>query len=441
MTEESRRSFVHWLRDVVGRSYGERGLGGMLAQGPRFVREDLLGERLRWALLTRPLRGRLLDRASLRQRAAAADRLWDDDRPDPFTIDALEGQDLPDPLTAETGTVRPERPFVAELRDVRLLGADAIGLDDGQVVLETASASEMFLYFALSDLYETLSVGRSRLAAYRAYREVLDSRSSMRFPDPPDGDPPKTAVAFIPYWRNYYHWTIEFLPKVRLLERYEAETGRQPTILLEPDPPAWILESLRLTGWDVEDCTEWIWPEARIDRLVVPVHRNHFIAPHDSRFGDDFNPVNEDVIWLAERMQSNVPSVDGGEFSRRVYVSRKDTTHRPVANEAAVEDTLASLGFESYTLTEYSISDQIRLFAGAEAVVAPHGAGLVNVLHSSNLSVLELFPENNVEPYYFCLARQLGFEYDCGVYATRDEAMVVDTDDLRERATRLIGTP
>jgi capsular polysaccharide biosynthesis protein len=480
--EGSRRSSLGWAVDVLRHGYRDGSLGEMLARAPRFVREDLLGERLRWWLLMRPLRDRLLDRATLTERASALDALWYAGGADAFTIDLPDRRDLPGPLAGKVGTYRPERPFVCEVRDARLVGPDAFAFVGGELVLETASASEMYLYFQLRDLYEDIAADRSALEAYRTYCAVLDGRQSL--PGDPDrrarrpaavegsattlagetnrsggldgtdrfatgeetataqgsttdqertDESPSlgTAAVFVPYWRNYYHWTTEFLPKVRLLERYEAATGREPTVLVEPDPPGWLLATLELAGWD-GPIHEWTASEGRVERLVVPFHRNRYIAPHDSRFGDDFNPAPDDLRWLAARMQSNVPDVDGGDFPSRVFLSRKDTKFRPVADEDEVTAALEPLGFESFTLTELPLEDQIRLFVGADTIVSPHGAGLVNAIHASDATIVELFPTNNVEPYYFCLARQLGLDYEWAVYPTREDAMVVDTDHLRD---------
>jgi|GEM_PF-2457932 len=486
--ERSRRSSLGWVVDVLRHGYRDGGLGQMLSRAPRFVREDLLGERLRWWLLMRPVRDRLLDRPALTERASALDALWYAGEADPFTIDLPNRADLPEPLAAKVGTYRPERPFVCEMRDARLVGPDAFAFVGDELALETASASEMYLYFQLRDLYDDLAADRSTIEAYRTYCAVLDGRQSLpgdperraRRPaavegsatalagetdrsgshdetaqfetaaeptatresatgrgravdDATTGDTPSlgTAAVFVPYWRNYYHWTTEFLPKVRLLERYEAATGREPTVLVEPEPPGWLLATLRLAGWD-GPVREWTASEGRVDRLVVPLHRNRYIAPHDSRFGDDFNPAPDDLRWLAARMQSNVPAVDGGDFPSRIFLSRKDTKFRPVANEDEIQTVLEPMGFESFTLTELPLEDQIRLFVGADTIVSPHGAGLVNAIHASDASIVELFPANYVEPYYFCLARQLGLDYEWAVYPTREDAMVVDTDHLSD---------
>jgi len=442
---EGRRSLRAWLGNVVWHTYREGGFRRLLVRGPRFVRDDLLGERLRWWLLVHPLRGRHLDREALRFRARETDTLWEGSQQESVTVETPAETTLPKPLLDSTGTYDPEQPFVAEVQEARLLGEHGIGMVDGEVVLETTNASRMYLYLALEELYDAIEAGRSTRNAYRSYRAVLQGTSSLERPDSVDTDPPETAATMFPYWGSFYHWVLEYLPRLRLLERYESETGRRPTLLIPPNPKPWIRETLRLCGWAPEDCTEWIWPEAQIERLVVPMHRNQFVAPHDSHFHNDFNPAPEDARWVAQRLQSNVAGLDPGdgkmdadEFSSRVYVSRRDTRTRQIANEQAVLDALEPLGFESYALSELSIPDQIRLFASAEAVVGPHGAGLVNLIHCEDAAVFELFPDDHVQPYYFSLARQLGFEYDCAVSPVRDDETVVDPEDLRERVAALL---
>jgi capsular polysaccharide biosynthesis protein len=67
---------------------------------------------------------------------------------------------------------------------------------------------------------------------------------------------------------------------------------------------------------------------------------------------------------------------------------------RRVVNEAAVEAALADLGFEVFDNAAYSVCDQARAFRDAEIVVAPHGAGLANIVYCDpGTPVIELVPE------------------------------------------------
>ncbi|EMA29182.1 capsular polysaccharide biosynthesis protein-like protein [Halobiforma lacisalsi AJ5] len=74
-------------------------------------------------------------------------------------------------------------------------------------------------------------------------------------------------------------------------------------------------------------------------------------------------------------------------------------------------ESLSELGFESYSLTDLSFAEQVRLFFEAEAVVAPHGAGLANLVFADDCSVLELFGEK-IKPTYRMLSAALDLDYE-----------------------------
>jgi capsular polysaccharide biosynthesis protein len=72
---------------------------------------------------------------------------------------------------------------------------------------------------------------------------------------------------------------------------------------------------------------------------------------------------------------------------------------------------LGPLGFERYVLEDLAIAEQIELFHDAEFVVAPHGAGLANLVFGTGASVLELFPSRWAVPHYYLLSRACGHRY------------------------------
>ena len=58
-----------------------------------------------------------------------------------------------------------------------------------------------------------------------------------------------------------------------------------------------------------------------------------------------------------------------------------------------------------------SIAEQIELFYDADYVIGVHGAGLVNIIFSSQINVLEIFPTSYVIPHYFYLSKSyFGFK-------------------------------
>lgn len=102
---------------------------------------------------------------------------------------------------------------------------------------------------------------------------------------------------------------------------------------------------------------------------------------------------------------------------KRIYISRAESyNQRHITNESELLKALDKFGFQKYILENMPLSEQIELFYDAEVVVAPHGAGLSNIIFSDNIKVLELFPYPFVIPYFYYLAKSMGhtYQYWCG---------------------------
>jgi len=416
-----------WFLDVVREKYRRDGVASLVAAAPRFVVGDLARERAWYWLLTGTLAGRVVTRPELVRRTRAADRLWHCGPQERVRIDAPRGGLEPE-LAAMVGEYAASRPFVCELRDAQLVGPDPFALtSDGDVVLETADANRTFLGFKLHNL----TAGQRRPSALATVLRDVRFRSR---PDRGDYDfDAAVSVAKSPQ-STFYHWVLEYLPKVRAIERFREATGVDPTVIVGPDPPSYVHETLELAGCDPENIVEWDDERghASVRRLVVPSHRIQVITVPGRPFPTDFNPSVADCRWLRDRLRSNVPdAVAAREYPSRIYVSREDAPQRRVRNEAAVVDALADFGFESRTLGDLSVAEQVALFSNAETVVAPHGSGLVNAVYADDLSVVELFSAGDVRAFYFCLARQLGFDYRSLVCETVGTDLRVDVDALR----------
>ena len=69
-------------------------------------------------------------------------------------------------------------------------------------------------------------------------------------------------------------------------------------------------------------------------------------------------------------------------------------------------------GFRTLEAGDFPFREQIELFRGASAVVAPHGAALTNILFAPNeCRVLELFASRGGGDKYGVLATALGQDY------------------------------
>jgi capsular polysaccharide biosynthesis protein len=97
---------------------------------------------------------------------------------------------------------------------------------------------------------------------------------------------------------------------------------------------------------------------------------------------------------------------------RRLYISRGLATYRRVLNEADVVQLLARHGFEVVKLEGLSMWEQAEIMASCEAVVAPHGGGLSNLVFCGlGTKVIEIFSPELVAGYFWKLCNQLNLDY------------------------------
>jgi capsular polysaccharide biosynthesis protein len=203
---------------------------------------------------------------------------------------------------------------------------------------------------------------------------------------------------------NYYHWTFEGLTRLWALGALGAlpDAGGIPLVFPSPDLRPFHIDTLRAMG-----VRNPIYPLnhrlTRFRRLYVP------------SFLDGATVTPRQVAWLRDTLfrtfpQSRPGSDVGGP--RRICVSRRDANARRVANEDEVMALLAPHGFELVVPGTLPVAEQIRLFANAEIVVAPHGAGNSNVAFCPPGALfLELVPASNACALYWMLANVSDLRY------------------------------
>jgi capsular polysaccharide biosynthesis protein len=121
--------------------------------------------------------------------------------------------------------------------------------------------------------------------------------------------------------------------------------------------------------------------------------------------------------WLREQLLEAVrDEATDREFPTRIYISRDDARRRLVINEDTLEDALSEYGFETFCLCKLTQTEIIQLFAGADIVVGPHGAGLTNIMYPTSATVVELRPDDSYSWVYYVLSEQydLDYRYVCG---------------------------
>lgn len=366
----------------------------------------------------------VLTRSELERYTATHGRIWYCEPEKACRIGTSDRSKLPRAFDRFSGWYRPERRFICELPDSRLIGPSAVGvIKSGAIVSETAGSDPDYFRFHIDrhlgeKKFELLS---ERLSPVSSSRSTFDR--SCVFP-------------LVPFYRNYYYpWLVEYLPKLRALKRYEAETGNTPTIAIDPDAPPFVTETLSLLGYE-DRCEAWDETEWTIGQLLVTNHRLNASWP-GRRYG--FEPSYDDFMWVRENIRSSVDVARSGDtFNKKIYISRQETSRgRRVENYEELETLLQAQGFEPYVFESYSFPEQVRLISNANIILSPHGAGLSNMLFADDPLVIEMFPETRIRSSYYLLAEVLGFDYEAIVTEASPhdphDDLIVDIDDLEKR--------
>lgn len=295
-------------------------------------------------------------------------------------------------LFVERGTIWPENGVVADRH--------------GRAITETAWAPDRF-----------------------AKHQLIGSFA--RFPVITSGAKAATAIDYGGWWNNYGHVVLEALPRILGLHSPEC---------------------LQLDSVDVHICSLAAPHWRPLLEALIPPNARLCPSPANSRVRCHsviaLPVISGDIVgfirgeWLSRFRAAATRAWGPADASqpRKIYVSRRQATHRRILNEAELIASLRSFGFVAVALESLSLAEQYKLFATAEVVVAPHGAGLTNLIHApAGCSLVELFPDDpSLERHYRWLSHSCQQSYTCwsaNVFGIHTDFMV-DIDAVVAMATR-----
>jgi capsular polysaccharide biosynthesis protein len=218
-------------------------------------------------------------------------------------------------------------------------------------------------------------------------REFQRQHVRLRAPSPLRGE----HASLVSLWcQNYYHWMFDALPRLASLRA----AGMDALPLVVPHPPArFQRESLAHLGISRRRLTPFVNEHVAPQTLIWASPPAHIGYP---------SPFV--VRWLRRALGQGTPA-----RGRRLYVARSGS--RQLVNEDQVLELLRRHGFEAIRPERMALVEQIRAFEAAEAVVAPHGAGLTNIVFSERLAVLEIVPPTYENRCYQRLAAAAGHDH------------------------------
>lgn len=205
----------------------------------------------------------------------------------------------------------------------------------------------------------------------------------------------------------FYHWMYEVCPKLGLVEK--AQLHKMPLFI--GAQLSYQKETLALLNVENPIIDAGLYQAVTAPEIFAPA-----IPASGTPWATNF---------LREKFLPKIPVT---AHKRRLYISRQDAEKRRIVNEDAVMGLLSTYGFERVELARIPLLDQMSLFRNAEAIVAPHGAGLSHsVFCDPNTPLLECFAPSFVNPCYFHVASQIGLNY-AYLFGEQEQNDAIDPD-------------
>lgn len=305
------------------------------------------------------------------------------------SVKANGSADLPLEFAEKVGVYDFDQPQVAILDNATLAGPICVCFWNDDIVLDVA-------YFGRMDTWD-----RNRLY----FNQAVESKRRFR---PMQIE---QACSLLGVWSgNYFHWTLEVLPMVEGLLHILNDV----VFLVEHQPKPWVRESLQAIG--VTNILPIQDMHYEITKLYVPTVRRR-----DGRTSPD------SVAFLRQV----AAEIEPAEF-QKIYISRQDANKRKITNEREVMKFLAGKGFTPVVFAGMSWKEQVSIAKGASEVVAPHGAGLVNLVYNNRQpTIIELATPEYLNPCFYTLAAAMGAQHKLLVGQPKPgENIYIDLDQL-----------
>jgi len=195
---------------------------------------------------------------------------------------------------------------------------------------------------------------------------------------------PVLAVAELSGER-FFHWQLELLP--RLGRAWNLALQRWPDLVLwhnGGDAP-WVVEGLGRLGIPPERVLPAL-DHLQADTLLVPRFTAWFGAP-----------AQASLAWLERFWATAAPAAPPP--SAACWLGRPAARHRPVLQEDAWLAALAPLGIEG--LHQGGLGEQLARVGAAPLLIAPHGAGMANLIAAAPGTPLLELVNPAYQPAYF----------------------------------------
>lgn len=203
----------------------------------------------------------------------------------------------------------------------------------------------------------------------------------------------KVASLTVDCQENYYHWLFDALPKLKMLQ----EAQITPSHYFADISKRFQKESLELLGIHLSQ--------------VIAAKQHMFISAQELLL-TSFPCIGHPPLWAMDFLRHNIRDKVQAHSPKRIFISRSDADYRKILNEEELYPLLKREGFITIRPGTHTFAEQVALFKEAQVVLAPHGAGLSNIVFCPpHAKIIEIFPTGIPCICFWAIANLLKLEY------------------------------
>jgi len=213
----------------------------------------------------------------------------------------------------------------------------------------------------------------------------------------------KMATVVQRWGYGFYHFVCEQLPKIIYLQQHLLHHQNDIRILTYYNN-TFIKELLQLCSIELEH--------------IIPFHHQTQYRTDELYFPTPIysgNPSKEDIQLIRSTLQIQDTRQTEGK-GMGIIIKRKSTIARSIVNfdniVALVKECIQEKHWVVFDMLH--MKDSIALFQQADIIIAPHGAGLTNMIFSpKGTHIIEYVPKEEPNLCYWHLSELLGNHYYC----------------------------
>ncbi|MFE1600895.1 glycosyltransferase 61 family protein [Methylobacterium sp. ID0610] len=287
---------------------------------------------------------------------------------------------------------------------VLLMDAEALLLPDGTCIKINVACEDQWADQALNEILRSsvFSAARAQIAQHWHALPVHDNLGILS-----DANN-----------ANYYHASLEMIPRIRFLAPHSSAI--------------YIPQSYRHRP-NIQHIVERMSPHIPFVSTPHAIRVRDPIVAHDQL-------SSAGVHWL--RTACGLRIEPG---TRRIYIRRGKTARGGGLHETeSFQAILREFDIEAidFGQGELTLAQQVERLAGAGLIIAPHGAGIANIVHlGTPMGLLEILPLQTARTMWAEVCAMLGYSYR-GIYSTvtTDEGEIVpDYDELRATVIAMLS--